>query len=254
MTDKPEPPVSEVGAGPSSGVGAPPLLEVGVIVKPHGLRGEVVVQLVTNRLERLEPGTILVCTPPLPRGLKAHHVVSAPAAGGPPGAAAAPPHSATEQRDSAAVRPHSATEQRDSAAVRPDGEAEQPDSATEQPDSADRSVRFPSTVEVVDSRPHQGRHLVRFAGITTIEQADALRGAVLHAEPIDDPAAYFVHDLIGCELVDVHGVARGTVTAVEANPASDLLVVDERFYVPLRFVTERRPGRLVVDVPDGLFD
>ena len=36
-----------------------PLLEVGRIVKPHGLRGEVVVELVTNRDERLAVGAVL---------------------------------------------------------------------------------------------------------------------------------------------------------------------------------------------------
>jgi 16S rRNA processing protein RimM len=35
------------------------LLEVGRIAKPHGLAGEVVVDLVTNRTERLDPGTEL---------------------------------------------------------------------------------------------------------------------------------------------------------------------------------------------------
>lgn len=35
------------------------LLEVGRIVKPHGLRGEVVVDLVTDRHERVDVGTVL---------------------------------------------------------------------------------------------------------------------------------------------------------------------------------------------------
>jgi 16S rRNA processing protein RimM len=35
------------------------LLEVGRIAKPHGVRGEVVVDLVTDRLERLAPGSEL---------------------------------------------------------------------------------------------------------------------------------------------------------------------------------------------------
>jgi 16S rRNA processing protein RimM len=35
------------------------LLEVGRILKPHGLRGEVVVALVTNRAERVAPGSVL---------------------------------------------------------------------------------------------------------------------------------------------------------------------------------------------------
>ena len=35
------------------------LLEVGRIEKPHGVRGEVIVRLTTNRAERLAPGTVL---------------------------------------------------------------------------------------------------------------------------------------------------------------------------------------------------
>jgi 16S rRNA processing protein RimM len=35
----------------------PPLLEIGRIAKPHGLAGQVVVDLVTNVKNRLEPGT-----------------------------------------------------------------------------------------------------------------------------------------------------------------------------------------------------
>ncbi len=37
----------------------PELLQIGKIDKPHGLRGEVVVSLVTNRLERMNPGSVL---------------------------------------------------------------------------------------------------------------------------------------------------------------------------------------------------
>jgi 16S rRNA processing protein RimM len=36
------------------------VLEVGRIDRPHGVRGEVAVSLVTNRLERLAPGSVLL--------------------------------------------------------------------------------------------------------------------------------------------------------------------------------------------------
>ena len=36
-----------------------PLLEIGRVTRPHGLRGEVVVDLTTDRVERLAPGTVL---------------------------------------------------------------------------------------------------------------------------------------------------------------------------------------------------
>lgn len=109
-------------------------------------------------------------------------------------------------------------------------------------------------LEVVASRPHQGRHIVTFAGVTDRNAADALRGVVLTAPALDDPSALWVHELIGAEVVDTAGTVLGTVAAVEANPASDLLVLDTGGLVPLRFLVDRQPGRLLVDPPPGLFD
>lgn len=110
------------------------------------------------------------------------------------------------------------------------------------------------SLEVLRSTRHQHRWIVAFAGITTRSEAEAMHGRVLFAEPIDDPEAFFVHDLIGSAVVDTDGGAIGTVVAVEANPASDLLVLDGGNLVPLRFVIDRDAGRLTVDLPHGLLD
>ena len=144
------------------------------MVKPHGLRGEVVVELFTNRTERLTPGSVLDA----PQG----------------------------------------------------------------------------PLEVVRSSPHHRRWIVAFAGVGDHAGAEALRDAVLTAEPLDDPDELWVHQLVGSEVVDTAGVAHGRVTAVEANPASDLLVLESGALVPLRFVVESGPGRVVVDPPAGLLD
>jgi 16S rRNA processing protein RimM len=64
----------------------------------------------------------------------------------------------------------------------------------------------------------------------------------------------WVHELIGCLVVGTDGTAHGTVETVEANPASDLLVLDSGALVPLRFVVASEPGSLTVEVPAGLFD
>jgi 16S rRNA processing protein RimM len=150
------------------------LLEVGRVARPHGIRGEVVGELVTDRVERVAPGTALW---------------------------------AGERR-----------------------------------------------LAVAASRPHGGRFLVRFTGVDDRGGAEALRGAVLSAEPLDDPDALWVHDLVGAEVVTRDGTPVGTVTAVEANPASDLLVLDAGGLVPLTFLVEASAGRLVVDPPPGLLD
>jgi 16S rRNA processing protein RimM len=152
----------------------PVLLEVGRVAKPHGLRGEVIVSLTTDRIERLNKGNVLI------------------------------------------------------------------------------TARGPLTI--VSSAKHQERWRVRFEGYDDRNAADTLHGLALHAEAIDDPNAYFVHELIGCQVVDQQGVALGEVVSVEANAAHDMLVLEDETLIPLVFVVERRPGVLVVDLPEGLLD
>jgi 16S rRNA processing protein RimM len=150
-------------------------LEVGRIVKSHGLRGQVVVDLWSDRVERLEPGSELET----PRG----------------------------------------------------------------------------TLTVVAAAAHQDRFLVSFEGVTTRDAADRWRGVVLSAAPLEDESVIWIDQLFGAEVVDVAGVVRGTVVEVEANPASDLLVLDTGVLVPLTFVTLVEANRrVVVDAPEGLFE
>lgn len=153
-----------------------PLLSIGRIVKPHGLRGDVIVSLSTNREERMDVGSVLC------------------------GA------------DGAEYR-------------------------------------------VMDASRHQGRFIVAFDGVAGIDAAEAIRGTELFAPSIDDPDALWVHELIGAEVVDPAGSVLGTVEGIQANPASDLLVLADGTLVPLRFVVGSVPGvRVTVDAPDGLFD
>ena len=152
------------------------LLHVGRMVKPHGLKGDVIVSLTTNRDERVAPGSVLTTA---------------------------------------------------------DG----------------REYR------VARSSAHQGRFIVTFDGVNGIDAADALRGTELYASPMEDPDALWVHDLIGAVVVDTERVELGSVVSVEANPASDLLVLADGGLIPLRFVVTSVPGETVtVDVPDGLLD
>lgn len=152
------------------------MLEVGRIVKPHGIRGEVAVEVVTNRPEqRFAPGVVLA------------------------------------------------------------------------------SDRGP--LEVLTGRPHQNRWLVTFAGVEDRTGAEALRGVVLRAaEPLEEEGALWVHELVGAEVVGLDGRSHGVVEAVEANPASDLLVLAGERLVPLVFVVDHQPGRIVIDPPAGLLD
>lgn len=154
----------------------PSLLEVGRITKPHGVRGDVLVQLLTDRSDRLAPGSVL----------------------------------------------HT--------------------------DAAE--------LVVSSSRPHHDRHIVRFEGVGDREAAEELRGVALLAEPAaGDDDTLWVHELIGCVVVEVDGTRRGVVESVVANPAADLLGLEDGHLVPVVFVVEGpRDGVIRVDCPDGLFD
>jgi 16S rRNA processing protein RimM len=111
------------------------------------------------------------------------------------------------------------------------------------------------TLTVAEARPHQGRWLVRFEGCTSREAADALRGTTLWAEPLDDDEELWVHELIGCTVLDADGTVRGTVESVQENPAADLLVLTGGTLVPVVFVVgPPSDGVVHVECPDGLFD
>lgn len=104
------------------------------------------------------------------------------------------------------------------------------------------------------SRPHQKGYLVVFEGVSTREGAEALRGTLLYGEPIDDPGTLWVHDLVGARIEETDGTKRGSVVAVEQNPASDLLVTETGALVPLTFYVEQRDdGVVIIDPPPGLF-
>jgi 16S rRNA processing protein RimM len=102
-------------------------------------------------------------------------------------------------------------------------------------------------------RPFGARWLVFFAGVDSRQDAEALRGTVLRAPALEDADALWVHELLGAAVVQAgDGKPLGNVRSVVANPASDLLELDDGTLIPARFVVEHGPGRVVVDVPEGL--
>lgn len=153
------------------------LLEVGRVTKAHGVRGDVLVALSSDRTSRLDPGSVL---------------------------------------------------------------------------STDRGP-----LTVVRSSRHQDRWIVAFREIAGRDEAETWRGTVLRAEAIDEPGddeGLWVHELIGAVVALADGTEVGTVTEVQANPASDLLVLDSGALVPVVFVTDSAAGRITIDPPEGLFD
>ena len=127
------------------------------------------------------------------------------------------------------------------------------DDAHLEPGRAFSTDRGPLTV--VSSRPHQDRRLVLFDGVVDRNGAEALRGLLLRASPVERPGTLWVHELVGAAVESTDGRTLGVIGAVESNPASDLLVLEDGGLIPMRFVVSHQPGeRVVVDIPDGLLD
>ncbi len=99
-----------------------------------------------------------------------------------------------------------------------------------------------------------GDWVVRFDEVPDRTAAEAMHGAVLRAEAIDDPAELWVHELLGAVVVDQDGRERGIIAEVHEGSAADLLLLDTGHLVPVSFVVGREPGRILVETPDGLFD
>ena len=105
----------------------------------------------------------------------------------------------------------------------------------------------------------------RLSGITTKEEADALRGVELFADrdklphlPDDE---FYHADLIGLEARDTGGVLIGKVIGVHNHGAGDLLEImgpgmKSALLLPFTRAAvptiDLRAGRIVVDLPEGL--
>ena len=129
---------------------------------------------------------------------------------------------------------------------------------TRRVDPGSELVSARGILTVVWSKPFgTDRYIVQFEDVGDRDAADSLRGLELEAEPLDDvPDALWVHELVGATVRDAAGTALGTVVSVEANPASDLMVLESGGLIPVRFVTahDAAAGTVDVDIPEGLLD
>ncbi|HSM14114.1 MAG TPA: ribosome maturation factor RimM [Thermoanaerobaculia bacterium] len=124
----------------------------------------------------------------------------------------------------------------------------------------------PGPVRVVSSRPYQGALLIELDGVTTRDEAEALRGAELRVPgSAVGPAPegeYFHFELIGCRSVDRRAGELGRVEQVVADGGGWLLVVarPDGSRLPLPFVerflrgVDRAAGVIEWDLPEGLIE
>jgi 16S rRNA processing protein RimM len=116
---------------------------------------------------------------------------------------------------------------------------------------------------IVSVRFQQGRPIVAFEGVETMNDAEALAGAELKmaqdALPPLPGNTYYRHDLVGCEVKDTAAGTIGTVTEVQGTLERSLLVVGEgRSEVMIPMVEgiirkiDAGAREILVDLPQGL--
>lgn len=115
-------------------------------------------------------------------------------------------------------------------------------------------------------RPIKNGFVARIVGVTTKEEADALKGVQLFAARDQLPSLpddeYYHTDLMGLEVLDTGGTLLGTVKSVMNHGAGDLLEVqlpDSSATTLLPFTLAAVPTvdlaarRIIADPPEGLF-
>ncbi|MEU7132629.1 ribosome maturation factor RimM [Streptomyces sp. NPDC046261] len=123
----------------------------------------------------------------------------------------------------------------------------------------------PLTIET--GRVHSGRLLLRFAGVSDRNAAEALRNTLLIAEvdpdeTPEDPEEFYDHQLMDLDVITVDGTAVGRITEISHLPSQDLFIVErpDGSEVMIPFVSEivteiDLEGQVaVVDPPRGLLD
>ena len=118
----------------------------------------------------------------------------------------------------------------------------------------------------VTCRPHKTIALMRVKGVTTVEQADELRGKVLYIDRADaklEEGEHFVQDIIGLKVTDadtgaVYGVVKD-VLKTGSNDVYEMQGEDKKLcYIPvIPDVIDRldfEAGAVYIHPMKGLFD
>ena len=115
---------------------------------------------------------------------------------------------------------------------------------------------------VAAARSHSGRQVVRFDGVDTREDVEALRGTVLtvprNAIELEEDA-FWNDDLLGREVVDQNGELVGILEATMDGAAHDYLVVarpdgGEVLVPAVAELVDVGPDQIVVQAIPGLLD
>jgi 16S rRNA processing protein RimM len=108
-------------------------------------------------------------------------------------------------------------------------------------------------------RFHKGLVLVKFAGVDDISTAELLRGMQVRIGESEQPpleeGEYYIHDIIGLDVVTTEGKDLGKVNEVLQSPANDVYITDRAMIPAVKeFVVsiDLDQKKMVVKAVEGL--
>jgi 16S rRNA processing protein RimM len=118
----------------------------------------------------------------------------------------------------------------------------------------------PGEERVVESAwNHNGRAILKFQGVDSIDAAEALRGAEVSVPRAQLGEQLLMSDLVGCRVYDQpSGRELGTVTNWEETGGAELVQLDSGLLIPFArsiFISiEVSQKRIGIRLPEGLED
>jgi 16S rRNA processing protein RimM len=128
-----------------------------------------------------------------------------------------------------------------------------------------QSPRGQERLTVTSSRFQNGRPVVGFEGMASIDDVEGLAGQELRVpeealQPLE-AGRYYEHQLVGCVVETVSGGHVGAVAKVEGGPGVSRLVIDGRqgeilipFAVDICVHVDVAAKKIQIDPPEGLLD
>ncbi len=128
-----------------------------------------------------------------------------------------------------------------------------------------RSAGREEQLTIASARVQNGRPVIGFEGLSSIEAVERLAGLELRVpetslQPLE-PGRYYEHQLVGCAVETANGEAVGTVVRVESGAGGSRLVVDGprgEILVPLAAEicvdVDVAARRIRIEPPEGLLE
>jgi len=119
---------------------------------------------------------------------------------------------------------------------------------------------------IVHTRPHKNHQLITFEEVTTLSEAEALKGKYIKVKEEQLPSLkqgeYYIYQILNCEVYTMDNEFVGNVTNILKTGANDVWVITseegQEYLIPfIKDVVKEinvEEGKIKIEVMEGLLD